>query len=388
MSVALAALLLDTLRLANTADRERLSASWRAVDPTGFSDLLEYEGAALWLYRRLADLGMLALPDPAFATELTMHARRITAYNLKVDAQRDAVIRILGDAHIPHVLLKGCALRLARPRIPYADARLTADVDVLVPPNSLERAWDRLHEAGFAVATGDEEAFEAHHHLAPVIDGRGIMVELHRSTSPRTRPDDAWSRMTAGAANVAHAGATTLLPAPTELLWHAVTHAESHTPDGFRLRFFLDAAAIISAQESVDWNTIRNRLGTGELENPTLAVRFLGAAHWLAGSPRPPDWLRSSHELDLHRGLTWRGTVLTALARYRMRRGSADAAPHALVRMGRLLMEEGIRADLGLSPTPPRFGRTRAARLGRRIAARAARLLYLAWRTLGRRSSA
>jgi hypothetical protein len=388
MSVAPAALLLDTLRLGDTADRERLSAAWHAVDSTGLGDLLEYEGAALWLYRRLTDLGMLALPDPTFATELTMHARRITAYNLMVDAQRDAVIRMLGDAHIPHVLLKGCALRLARPRIPYGDARLIADVDVLVPPNSVERARDRLHEAGFTVAGGDQEKFEAHHHLPPVTDGRGIMVELHRSTSPRTLPDDAWSRMTAGAANVPHAGATTLLPAPTELLWHAVTHVESHTPDGFRLRFFLDAAAIISVEESIDWNTIRNRLDTGELEDPALAVRFLGAAHWLAGGPRPPNWLRSSHELDLRRTLTWRGTVLTALARYRMRRGSANGAPHALVRTSRLLMEEGIRAELKLSPTPPKFGRTRAARVGRRIAARAARLLYFAWRTLGPQSTA
>jgi hypothetical protein len=316
-----------------------------------------------------------------------MHARRITAYNLMVDAQRDAVIRMLGDAHIPHVLLKGCALRLARPRSPYGDARLIADVDVLVPPNSLERARDRLHEAGFAVAGGGEEKFEAHHHLPPVTDGKGIMVELHRSTSPRIRPDDAWNRMTAGAANVAHAGATTLVPAPTELLWHAVTHAASHTPDGFRLRFFLDAAAMISADAGIDWITIRNRLGTGELEHPALAVQWLGAARWLAGSPDIPDFVPSSPEFDLHRALSWRGTVTTALAR-RIRRGSSDGAPHALVRMSRLLMEEGIRAELKVSPTPPRFGRTRAARIGRRIAARTARLLYVAWRTLSRPGTA
>jgi hypothetical protein len=382
MSAALVALLLDTLRLKNTADRERLSASWHAVDCTGLSDLLDYEGAALWLYRRLADVGILDVPDRTFAAGLTKRARHITAYNLLVDAQRDAVIRTLGDAHIPHVLLKGCALRLVKPQLPYADARLTADVDVLVSPDSLERAWDRLHEAGFAVAGAEDEKSEEHHHLPPVTDGRGVMVELHRSTSQRTRPIDAWRRMTAGAAKVVHAGATTLLPTPTELLWHAVTHVDNHTPDGFRLRFLLDAAAIISAEASLDWNTIRNRLGTDELENPTPAVRWLGAAHWLAGSPRFPDWLRSSQEFDLHRTLSWRATVTRALARYRLRRASGDSAPHALVRMSRLLMEEGIRAELRLSPTPPKFGRTAAARVGRRLAARGARTAYLAWRWL------
>jgi hypothetical protein len=188
MSVALADLLLDTLRLKNTADGERLSASWHAVHTTGLNDLLEYEGASLWLYRRLADLGMLALPDPTFATELTKHARHITAYNLMVDAQRDAVVRALGAEGIPHLLLKGSALRLTKPWLPYADARLIADVDVLVPPDCLERAWHRLHDAGFAVAAAEEEKYEEHHHLPPVTDGRGIMVELNRSISQRIKP--------------------------------------------------------------------------------------------------------------------------------------------------------------------------------------------------------
>ncbi len=380
----MATLVLDTLRLRGSSDHRQLGRAWRTVDPAGLIDLLDYEGAALWLYRRLADRGILNLADSAFAAELTKRARQVTAYNLLVDVQRDAVIRCLGTAHIPHLPLKGCALRLLAPRVPYADARSTADVDVLVPPDSLERAWDRLRETGFAVATADEERFEEHHHLPPVTDERGVMVELHRSISPAIMPIDAWRRMSAGAAQPARAGTTTLLPAPTELLWHAITHAESQSPHGFRLRSFLDAAAIIGAEPNLDWDTILERLNTSELENPATGLQWLGAAHWLAGSPGVPDWLRSSPKFDLHRTLTWRLTVTATLARYRKRRRPDREISQASVRLSRLLMEEGIRTELKLSPTPPRFGRTAAARAGRRIAARGARLVYLAWRRLNR----
>ncbi len=388
VSAGFTTLLLDTLRLRDTPDREQLAAAWRAVDPTGLSELLDYEGAALWLYRRLADDGILNVVEQTFAAELTKRARQTIAYNLLVDVQRDAVIRTLGSARIPHLLLKGCALRLMASRVPHADARLTADVDVLVPPDSLERAWDRLQESGLAVATADEERFEEHHHLPPLTDERGVMVELHRSISPAILPIDAWTRMTAGATPVAHAGTTTLLPTPTELLWHAITHADTHSPYGFILRFFLDAAVIISADPDLDWDTIQERLNTDELENPATGLQWLGAAHWLAGGPEVPDWLPSSPEFDLHRTLTWRLTVTATLARYRQRRGPDGNVSQASVRLSRLLMEEGTRTQLELRPTPPRFGRTTAARAGRRIAARAARLLYLAWRTFGRRGTA
>jgi hypothetical protein len=130
VSAGFTTLLLDTLRLRDTPDREQLAAAWRAVDPTGLSELLDYEGAALWLYRRLADDGILNVVEQTFAAELTKRARQTIAYNLLVDVQRDAVIRTLGSARIPHLLLKGCALRRMASRVPHADARLTADVDV------------------------------------------------------------------------------------------------------------------------------------------------------------------------------------------------------------------------------------------------------------------
>jgi hypothetical protein len=388
MSADIAALVLDTLRFRASRNQEQLGRVWHAADPTGLSELLDYEGAALWLYRRLADGGILNVVEQTFAAELTKRARQIIAYNLLVDVQRDAVIRTLGTARIPHVLLKGCALRLIASRVPYADARLTADVDVLVPPDFLEGAWNRLQESGLAVAAADEGKFDEHRHLPPITDERGVMVELHRSVSPAILPIDAWKRMSTGAAQAPRPETTTLLPSPTELLWHAVTHAETQHPHGFRLRSFLDAATLIGAEPNLDWDTIRERLDTDELENPATGLEWLGAAHWLAGSPGDPDWLRSSPKFDLHTALSWRGTITRSLARHRKPRGPDREVPNALVRLSRLLMEEGVRTELKLSPTPPMYGRTAAARAGRRIAARAARLLYLAWRTFGRRGTA
>jgi hypothetical protein len=388
MSPDATALLLDTVRLQHPCDAEGLAAAWHSANPIGLSDLLDYEGASLWLYRRLAELGILNVPEATFAAELTKRARQITAYNLLVDVQRDAVIRSLGTTHIPHLLLKGCALRLMASRVPYADARLTADVDVLVPQDSLEPAWDRLREAGFTVATADEDRFDEHHHLPPLRDELGVRVDLHRSTSTTTRPIDAWARMSAGAAQLARAGTVTMVPPPTELLWHAIAHAARHGARhghyGFLLRSFLDAAAIIGAEPNLDWDTIRERLSIDELENPVTGLQWLGAAHWLAGSPGVPDWLRASPKFDLHTGLSWRGAITRSLARHRQRRGPDGEVPQAFVRLSRLLMEEGIRTELKLSPTLPTYGRTAAARAGRRIAARGARLVYLAWRRLNR----
>jgi hypothetical protein len=382
MSARLTSLLLDTLRLLESSDRERLAAAWHAVDPKGLSGLLDYEGTALWLYRRLADRGILNMVDKTFATELTKHARSITAYNLRVDAQRDSVIRTLAAARIPHLLLKGCALRLAAARFPYADARLTTDVDILVPPDSVEAAWNRLREAGFEVTTADQQKYKEHHHLPPLTDARGVSVEFHRSISRRIQPSDAWERMAAGAAHVSRGGGSTFLPTHTELLWHAISHAATDSPHGFRLRFFLDAAVIISAAPKLDWDTIRQRLGTDELEDPATARRWLSVAQWLGGSRDTPDWLPPFPDFDLHRMLCWRQMVTASLARYRARETHGRDVPQVMQRLSRLLMEEGVRSELELSPTPPDAGRTAAARAGRRIAARGARLLYLGWRSL------
>src|SRR2546430_17586571 len=126
-------LLVETIRLRREVDVAALRRRWTALDPAGVPALVEYEGCVLWLYHRLRDLGLLDAVPAALAEWLATRARRLAAPNLRVHAQRAALVRILNEFHVPHVLLKGAARRLVADRFPYAGARVTGDVDVLVP---------------------------------------------------------------------------------------------------------------------------------------------------------------------------------------------------------------------------------------------------------------
>lgn len=375
-------LLLDTLRSGSEPDHADLRRRWGAAAIEQVDPLVQYEECSLWLYRRLVDLELLHHVQPDLQAELGTRARHIAAHNLLVDAQRDAVIRTLHRLEIPHVLLKGSALRLLGERIPYADGRPVGDVDVLIPAEWIEGAWERLREARFEVATPDEARYEGHHHLPPLTDRLHVMVELHHSISGAVAPRDAWTRMTAKAIELSHEGVPTLIPSPTELLWHALTHAVAMGPIGFRLRLFQDAALIMASGETVDWETLRGRLESPEISDASLAQRWLSAAADLAGHAALPSWLLAGPRFDLSRALSWRALVTSRLAAAEITEGNGDST--SAVRSTRLLIEEGTRADLGLGLTPPKWGKTPIARVGRRLAAGAARVAYVGWRFVSR----
>ncbi len=128
-------LLLRTLRFHQAQDGDELRSSWSGVQTRGLPELVQYERSSLWLHRRLADLGLLYAVDPTLTCFLRERARWITAQNLRVEAQLDAIVRFLNARAVPHVLLKGSALRLLADRYPYGEARPAGDVDVLVPAN-------------------------------------------------------------------------------------------------------------------------------------------------------------------------------------------------------------------------------------------------------------
>jgi len=176
-------LLLETLRLQGDVDMARLGSRWAALCPVGLAALAEYEGCVLWLHRRLRDLGLLELVPAGFARWLSARAHRLAAINLLVDAQRNDLVRILHEWHVPHVLLKGAARRLVSDVYPYADARRTTDVDVLLPEEVARPTWLRLQTAGFVAAPDPQGTYRSHFHLPPLRNGRAATVELHTSTS-------------------------------------------------------------------------------------------------------------------------------------------------------------------------------------------------------------
>src|SRR2546430_484988 len=154
-------LLLTTLRLRGDCDVAGLRRRWADLDPAGLAALAEYEGSVLWLHRRLRELGLVDVVPATLSQWLSTRARRLAARNLLVDAQRDDLVAILNDLRVPHVLLKGVARRLVADRYPYADARATSDVDVLVPEQLALSSWEQLLKAGFTATAGRTASYRS-----------------------------------------------------------------------------------------------------------------------------------------------------------------------------------------------------------------------------------
>jgi hypothetical protein len=376
-------LLLETVRLRAKVDIAALSQRWARLNPAGLAALAEYEGCVLWLHRRLKELDLLDLVPADFAQRLSSRARLLAARNLLVDSQRDDLVRKLNEWRVPHVVLKGAARRLVCDVYPYADARRTTDVDVLLPREVARPTWLRLQTEGFVAAPDNGGRYNSHFHLPPLRNGKPVTVELHTSTSRSLPAPLAWSRLESSGQAVLCEGGPTLVPSATELLWHAITHAPLPHPSAFRIRFLQDAAVVWAAGAEVDWSEIGARLSSGELPHGDLARCWLGTAARLTGLTDTHRTLGPLPALDLPRAWRWRLNVFRAGAD----RGNRDPrlvwGPHLLTRLRRLLIDEGTRAELGLPSAPPPHA-TSVHWLARRAAAGAARLCYRAWRSFAR----
>jgi hypothetical protein len=319
VTVRTAALTVETLRLDGHADPERLRAAWTQAETKGLTRLVQFEGCALWLRRRLVQINVGEASDRQFRVWLERRSREIAARNLLVDAQTDRVGRALSDAGVPFVLIKGAARRALVDTIPYVDARATYDVDILVPAESAWHAWEQLRAAGYAAparpAKRSARIPPGHFHLPPVLDHSRVAVELHTSTSSTVSPEEAWRRATAGARRVERSGLVMPVQScPTELVWHAVTHAFSHKWKAFRLRFLLDAAAVWAAGMTVNWPEIGRRLDSREIRNRYYAVQWLGAAAALAGVPLPERIAGRAPPFDLRFVLMCRLVLLRRMS--------------------------------------------------------------------------
>ena len=309
-----ASLLLETLRLDEQADPAELCSEWMNVETDGLAHLIGFEGCALWLRRRLAQLNAHDFADRRFRTWLEHRSHELAARNRLVDAQTDRVAGALGDANIPFVLIEGTAWRALADTIPYADARATSDVDILIPAARARDAWEELRMAGYEIPASpvDRPAVTpARFHLPTVWNLSRVAVELHTSTSDDVSAAEAWRRANVDVRRVERGGVVVVVEAsPTELLWHALTNAFSHAASAFRLGFLLDAAAIVAAPTPVNWAEVGWRLDSSEIRNRHAAVQWLGAAATLAGGSLPENVTRDVRFLDLDFLLRWRLKLL------------------------------------------------------------------------------
>ncbi|MGH7592715.1 MAG: nucleotidyltransferase family protein, partial [Gemmatimonadales bacterium] len=188
--------LLALLRLDGGPSRDEARAMWLALAGCPVLELLlRLEGATLWLYRRLHDLGVPTAPPLGAVLREAAHQQLM--FGLRVDEETRAIAEILRDGGIRVVMIKGPARRLAAKLYPYADARSTSDVDLLVPERQDRGAWQLLVGRGYERATEPEPWQAGHFHLPPLWNRRRVAVELHTSTAPWLTPSEAWRRVLA-----------------------------------------------------------------------------------------------------------------------------------------------------------------------------------------------
>ena len=306
--------LLATLRLGGAPSPDQLRDAWPRADLRAVRRLVEFEGCALWTYRRLRQLDVLAALDADFAGWLSDEGRDAAARNLLIDAEADAVARTLDRLGIPGVFMKGTARRLVADRYPLADARRTSDVDVLV---SRQRAWDlwyELRRQGYERTNLTKPPRPEHHHLPALMNDRRVGVEIHTTHARGIDPGVSWQRHFANGATVVRSGVTFRVPSATELLWTATAHALLIPDLAFFLVRLLDTALVWASGDAIDWDEVARRLDAKEIVDGGAAAAWLGAARVLAGQELPAALVGRVTPYDLSRELRLRFAVLRRVA--------------------------------------------------------------------------
>ena len=362
-----ARLLLDTLCLGGELDRAAAREGWSSADGRAVAATVAWEGGALWLLRRLVECGLEDSAPAPLVAALRRTAKAEKARGMLVDAETETLLRFLGARDVPHILIKGTARRAAAACYPYADARATRDVDVLLPARCVPEVWNGLREEGWPFATDPALTPAEHYHPPPLLGPNRVGVELHGSTGHSVTPEEAWQRASDGSVELEWHQIGVRVPSATELLWHGLTHALHAGPEGFRLRYFLDGASVLAAGAEIGWDRIAARVETGEDVDAALARVWLKTAAFLAGCDLPASVAGTTAGLDVVRAFAWRLAVLS-------RPGAAG--------FGGRLLEEGTRSELGLEVAPVVTGTGTFKKARRWLAGRTARLAYGAWRAL------
>ena len=365
MTSATARLLVDTLRLDGAPLAAGARAAWGLVDAPAVAAAVTWEGGALWLLRRLVESRLEDAAPAGLIAALRKVGVDERARCLLVDAQTEDVLRDLCARGVPHVLIKGSARRAAAQRYPYADARATRDVDVLLPAPSVRLVWESWRAEGWPYATDPSLTPAEHYHPPPLLGRHRVGVELHESTGHAFPPEEGWRRANDGAADLEWHGIAVRVPSATELLWHGLTHAVATGPHGFTLRYFLDGASILGSGVAVDWDRVAARLDAAEDVDSARARAWLGAAAVLAGVALPERVQRGTPPFHVARALAWRLTILG--------RGPDEG-------LTARLLEEGTRSELGMPVAPVVTGTGAFKQTRRWVAGRVARAAYRAWR--------
>ena len=176
-----------------------------------------------------------------------------------VELECERILTQLQDAGVTPVLLKGAALRRRVYTAPVE--RPMVDLDLLVADGEFDLAASTLSRAGLELPRAEvQEAYRRYHFHLQARTAGNFVVELHWAL---TRPNDVvrldHEGIRARARTFERPGwTTTLVPAPPDLILHAIAQA---TADSFgSLRHVIDIDRIVAdSGTQLDWAELRDR---------------------------------------------------------------------------------------------------------------------------------
>jgi hypothetical protein len=246
--------LLRLLRGCSAEHARSLTLSqWKAI-----TALALHQGVAPLLQRQLRAGGGLAEVPAALAGRLGQEHHDTALRNLGNYGEFRRVARILDDAGIPFIALKG--LHLAD--LVYGDIGLRpmSDLDILVARAQLEPALAALRAGRYGyneTLAASSDAMANVNEIVLVREDHGGQLDVHwRLNEPREAADELLAQVWRCARPAHLGGVQALVLSPEFLLLHVCAHFACSDVFAFNIRPLCDIAEIVRTHPALDWAVV------------------------------------------------------------------------------------------------------------------------------------
>ena len=308
--------------------------AWRALRPRFALDDIRAEPYRLvpLLHQNLVRCGV---EDPDLGRMRGIRRRTWVENTLRLRGLAGS-LECLRAAGIETLVLKGAALAVST----YDDIGLRpmGDVDVMVPVEQRDAAFDALAAVGWPEPVASDRRFFPYRHGYELLRPEGASLDLHwqlgQNLVLRDDPARSTDAFWAAAEPTCIAGVSTRVLCPADALLHVVTHGFNWMSDA-HLHWAADAWTIVGAAgDSLDWDRfVRESSRRGALLTARAALEYLGTRLDPVGIPqevradlsrrRVGPWERFLFGVrtDPSRYLRGSGKLMLSTARYLHQRG-------------------------------------------------------------------
>ncbi len=173
----------------------------------------------------LGQLGLLPDLDPELRTYFDAMGEAARARELRLRRDLGEIVRTLGSADVPVLLLKG-SIRLLDGLYPAAGWRFMHDLDLLVPEERIVAAQQALERDGWRAIATDHGPSATHLPRMKHPEGEAVLELHHRVAPPRFASLLETSSLFARSLRGTCDGRPVRLPTPEDQLIHLVLHGQ------------------------------------------------------------------------------------------------------------------------------------------------------------------